>query len=123
MAWYWWVVVAVFTYFSLGFAYFPIFDQCVDRTRAQWLVVSLFYFFTPAVCLMFWVCVNAEKLMLNIERNPGSIGCVRLQKALFWMIFGLPLFWINTACWTGVAVLKILGVSERFDDSPDRHDI
>ncbi|MDP1719010.1 MAG: hypothetical protein Q8L24_01130 [bacterium] len=122
MAWYWWVAVAVFVYFSVGFAYFPILDQCIDRTRAQWLIKFLLYFFWPATVLTIVVPGIAEAVMANIERNPGTVRCQRLQKFLFWTAFGPSLLWIAAAVWVGRRALKILRVPERCDGSPDRHD-
>ncbi len=118
MAWYWWAPVMFLTYFSLGFAYFPIFEQCVDRTRAQRLVVLLGNFFMPATVVILWVGYTGQALMDNIERNPGSVGCRRLQKVLFWTVYGLPFIWIFSAYRLGRAVLKILRIPDRPDGLP-----
>lgn len=119
MIWLYLAVGIIFLYFSAGFAYFPVFDQCVNRTRLQWLVKALFYFYSPPLGLMIIFSGIAETVLNNIERNPGPIWCWRLQKCLFWIIFGPLLIWMTSASFVGLGMLKILGISDQSEDAPD----
>lgn len=116
MAWHWWMLVAVFLYFSAGFAYFPIFDRCANRIRSQWLLKMFMRIFLPAAFAMLVAPGVVEVVLTNIERSPGTPACRRFQKCLFWIVFGLPLLWMSAVGLVGWGIAKALRILDKYED-------